>query len=163
MTLKGKRAVVTGSNSGIGLGVAVELAKAGAEVVINSFTDRDEDHALAARIAADHGVTARYADAVIHNDVIHLVEVPSTSTADITVQTREVLASIERQLTKLGSAPARILMATIYLTDLADCEAMNALWDAWIPPGSAPARACVKVAGLVDPGWRIEIALSAAR
>ena len=45
-----------------------------------------------------HGVTARYADAVIHNDVIHLVEVPSTSTADITVQTREVLASIEREL-----------------------------------------------------------------
>ena len=90
-------------------------------------------------------------------------EVPATSDADITVQTREVLASIERQLTKLGSNPARILMATIYLTDLADCAAMNAVWDAWIPPGSAPARACVKVAGLVDPGWRIEIALSAAR
>ena len=46
---------------------------------------------------------------------------------------------------------------------VADCEAMNAVWDAWVPPGSAPARACVKVAGLVDPGWRIEIALSAAR
>ena len=52
MILKGKRAVVTGSNSGIGLGVAVELAKAGAEVVINSFTDRPEDHALAAQIAS---------------------------------------------------------------------------------------------------------------
>ena len=60
MSLKGKRAVVTGSNSGIGLGVAVELARAGADVVINSFTDRPEDHALAARIAAEHGVNARY-------------------------------------------------------------------------------------------------------
>ena len=60
MTLKGKRAIVTGSNSGIGLGVAEELAKAGADVVINSFTDSPEDHALAARIAADHGVSARY-------------------------------------------------------------------------------------------------------
>ena len=58
MILKGKRAVVTGSNSGIGLGVAVELAKAGAEVVINSFTDRPEDHALAAQIAADTGANA---------------------------------------------------------------------------------------------------------
>ncbi len=58
--LNGKRAIITGSNSGIGLGIAVELARAGAEVVINSFTDRPEDHALAARIAADHGVTARY-------------------------------------------------------------------------------------------------------
>ena len=60
MDLKGKTAIVTGSNSGIGLGVAIELAKAGADVVINSFTDRPEDHALAAQIAADHGVKARY-------------------------------------------------------------------------------------------------------
>ncbi|PRD34265.1 3-hydroxybutyrate dehydrogenase [Gemmobacter lutimaris] len=60
MTLKGKRAVITGSNSGIGLGAAIELAKAGADVVINSFTDRDEDHALAAKIGADHGVKATY-------------------------------------------------------------------------------------------------------
>lgn len=60
MDLKGKTAIITGSNSGIGLGVAVELAKAGADVVLNSFTDRPEDHALAAQIAADHGVTARY-------------------------------------------------------------------------------------------------------
>lgn len=60
MDLKGKTAIITGSNSGIGLGVADELARAGINVVINSFTDRDEDHALAARIAADHGVTARY-------------------------------------------------------------------------------------------------------
>jgi 3-hydroxybutyrate dehydrogenase len=60
MDLKGKTAIITGSNSGIGLGVAEELAKAGIHVVINSFTDRNEDHALAARIAADHGVTARY-------------------------------------------------------------------------------------------------------
>ena len=60
MTLKGRTAIVTGSNSGIGLGVARELAKAGADVVLNSFTDRDEDHALAAGIGAEFGVTARY-------------------------------------------------------------------------------------------------------
>ena len=60
MSLKGKTAVVTGSNSGIGLGVVIELAKAGANVVLNSFTDRDEDHALAEKIGAEHGVVARY-------------------------------------------------------------------------------------------------------
>ena len=56
----GKTAVITGSNSGIGLGVAREMAKAGANVVLNSFTDRDEDHALAAQIAEEFGVEAKY-------------------------------------------------------------------------------------------------------
>ncbi len=60
MTMQGKTAIVTGSNSGIGLGVARELARAGADVVLNSFTNRDEDHALAAEIAAEFGVKARY-------------------------------------------------------------------------------------------------------
>jgi 3-hydroxybutyrate dehydrogenase len=58
--LKGKTAVITGSNSGIGFGVAEELARAGADVVLNSFTDRPEDHALAADLGARHGVMARY-------------------------------------------------------------------------------------------------------
>ena len=58
--LAGKVAVVTGSNSGIGLGVARAIAGAGADVVLNSFTDRDEDHALAAAMAAEFGVGVRY-------------------------------------------------------------------------------------------------------
>ncbi|GLS79253.1 3-hydroxybutyrate dehydrogenase [Paracoccus marinus] len=61
--LAGKTAVVTGSNSGIGLGVAHALARAGADLVINSFTDTAEDHALAEKLAAEHGVTARYVQA----------------------------------------------------------------------------------------------------
>ncbi|EAP76319.1 MULTISPECIES: 3-hydroxybutyrate dehydrogenase [Roseovarius] len=60
MSVQGKTAVVTGSNSGIGLGIATELARAGINVVLNSFTDRDEDHALAAELAKTHGVEARY-------------------------------------------------------------------------------------------------------
>ena len=60
MSLAGKTAVITGSNSGIGLGVAHELAKAGADIVLNSFTDTEADHALAADMAKVHGVTVRY-------------------------------------------------------------------------------------------------------
>jgi 3-hydroxybutyrate dehydrogenase len=60
MTLSGKTAVVTGSTSGIGLGIAEELARAGANVVLNSFTDTKEDHRLAEDIARAHGVEARY-------------------------------------------------------------------------------------------------------
>ncbi|MFC3628151.1 3-hydroxybutyrate dehydrogenase [Paracoccus angustae] len=58
--LGGKTAIVTGSNSGIGLGVAQRLAKAGADIVLNSFTDRPEDHALARNLAEEHGVSVRY-------------------------------------------------------------------------------------------------------
>jgi len=63
MSLSGKTAIVTGSNSGIGLGTARELARAGANVILNSFTDRDEDHALAAGMAKEFGVAVRYIQA----------------------------------------------------------------------------------------------------
>ncbi len=61
--LKGKTAVVTGSNSGIGLGIARAMAAAGANVVINSFTDDAADHKLAADMAAEFGVDVRYIQA----------------------------------------------------------------------------------------------------
>ena len=67
MSLQGKTAVITGSNSGIGLGIARELAKAGADIVLNSFTDNDADHALAEEIAAETGVAARYIKADMSN------------------------------------------------------------------------------------------------
>jgi 3-hydroxybutyrate dehydrogenase len=65
--LRGKRAIVTGSTSGIGLGIARALAGAGAGVVLNSFTDTDSDHALAAGIESEFGVPARYLRADMSN------------------------------------------------------------------------------------------------
>ncbi len=74
--LSGKTAVITGSNSGIGLGIAWELAEAGADIVLNSFTDNDEDHALARKIADKTGVKARYikADMSDGDDCRKLIE-----------------------------------------------------------------------------------------
>jgi len=74
--LSGKTAVITGSNSGIGLGVAWELARAGADVVLNSFTERDEDHALAREIAEETGTSARYikADMAVGEECRALIE-----------------------------------------------------------------------------------------
>ncbi len=63
MSLQGKTAVITGSTSGIGLGVARALAAQGAAVVLNSFTDDAKDHALATEIAEEFGVEARYVQA----------------------------------------------------------------------------------------------------
>jgi 3-hydroxybutyrate dehydrogenase len=63
MSVKGKTAIITGSNSGIGLGIAWELARAGVDVVLNSFTDSEEDHALAKEIADETGTKARYIQA----------------------------------------------------------------------------------------------------
>ncbi len=76
MALEGKRAIITGSNSGIGLGVAEGLACAGADIVLNSFTDRDEDHELASWLGNKHGVKARYikADMSRGNDCRALIE-----------------------------------------------------------------------------------------
>ncbi|WP_299843869.1 3-hydroxybutyrate dehydrogenase [uncultured Roseovarius sp.] len=63
MSLSGKTAIITGSNSGIGLGVATELARAGADVILNSFTDSADDHALAEKLGTEHGINARYIQA----------------------------------------------------------------------------------------------------
>src|SRR5690349_8818413 len=58
--LKGKTALVTGSTSGIGQGIAEALAGEGANIVLNGFGRADEIEALRAKIAADHGVAVRY-------------------------------------------------------------------------------------------------------
>jgi enamine deaminase RidA (YjgF/YER057c/UK114 family) len=108
-----------------------------------------------------HGTTARYSDSVVHNGTVYLVEVPASLDADITAQTQEVLTSIERLLAQAGSDKSRLLMATIYLQDMADYAAMNDVWDAWLPAGTAPARACAE-ARLANPGYRVEIVLTAA-
>jgi len=110
-----------------------------------------------------HGTTRRYSDSVVHNGTVYLVEVPSNPEGDIAAQTANLLASVDALLAQAGSDKRSLLMVSVYLADMADYDGMNAVWDAWVPPGSAPSRACLQVAGLADPGWRIEIALTAAR
>ena len=108
------------------------------------------------------GTTARYSDVVVHNGTLYTVEIPSSTATDIETQTPEVLASIDHLLAQAGSDKSKLLMATIYLSDMADLAGMNAVWDAWVPTGTAPCRACVQIATLAHSGWRIEIALTAA-
>jgi len=62
-----KTAVVTGSNSGIGLGIARALAAEGHNVVLNSYTDSEDDHGLAREIAETHGNRTAYVKADLSN------------------------------------------------------------------------------------------------
>jgi len=107
------------------------------------------------------GTTRRYSDVVTHGNTVYLVEVPDTLSADIAVQTREVLAAVEKRLLLAGSSKSRLLMTTIYLRDMADYDGMNAVWDNWVPEGTAPVRACVQ-ARLANPEMRVEVVVIAA-
>ncbi|NBP36190.1 MAG: SDR family NAD(P)-dependent oxidoreductase [Betaproteobacteria bacterium] len=60
MSLKGKHALVTGSTSGIGLGIAEGLAKEGVHLVLNGFGDAAEIETLRQRLATDYGVQVIY-------------------------------------------------------------------------------------------------------
>jgi len=109
-----------------------------------------------------HGTTQRYSNAVAHGNTVYLVEVAQTPGADIATQTREVLASVERLLLQAGSDKTKLLLVTLYLREMADYAAMNAVWDEWVPAGTAPARACIE-AKLANSDYRIEAVVVAAR
>ncbi len=110
-----------------------------------------------------HGVATRYSEAAVFNRVVYLAGmVPERGDTDIGGQTEDVLAQVAQRLAEAGSDKSRILRAQIYLSDIADITAMNAVWDAWVVPGAAPPRATVQAA-LANPAYKIEIVVTAAQ
>jgi enamine deaminase RidA (YjgF/YER057c/UK114 family) len=103
---------------------------------------------------------AQWSDAVVHNGTAYFVEVPESGT-DITSQSQAVFAQAERTLALAGSDKSRLLIATIYLKHMSDRAAFNAVWQAWLPEGCAPARVCVS-AEMASPDYMLEIAFTAA-
>jgi 3-hydroxybutyrate dehydrogenase len=127
MSLSGKTAVITGSNSGIGLGIAREMAKAGADVVLNSYSDRDEDHALAADIASEFGVNARYigADMSKADDCRRLIT--DAGTCDILINNAGIqhVAPIDEFPTSKWDAIIAINMSSAFHTTAAALPMMR--------------------------------------
>ncbi|MCW7536383.1 RidA family protein [Aquabacterium sp. A7-Y] len=107
-------------------------------------------------------VGPRLSEMAVHNGTVWLAgQVPDNETLDIRGQTAEVLGMVDRLLAEAGTDKRHMLMAQIFLADLADFAGMNEVWDAWVPAGHAPPRATVQAA-LARPGWRIEVVVTAA-
>jgi len=107
-------------------------------------------------------VGPRLSEAAIHNGVVYLAgQIAEDATQNIDGQAREVLGHVDRLLAEAGSDKSRILMCQIYLADIKDIAAMNAIWDAWVPVGHTPPRATVQ-ALLARPELLIEVVVTAA-
>ncbi|RMD64738.1 MAG: RidA family protein [Alphaproteobacteria bacterium] len=109
-------------------------------------------------------VGTRMSQIVIHGDTVYLAgqvaeDDPGAPAAD---QMRNILARIDGLLAEAGSDKSKLLSATIWLADIRDYDAINEVWDAWVPEGCAPARACVE-AKLAFTKYIVEVGIIAAR
>ena len=104
--------------------------------------------------------SARMSKIVKHNGVAYICGQVGEGDS-VTAQTEECLRRVDALLTEAGSDRTRILQAIIWVADMADFAEMNAVWDAWVPEGHAPARACGE-AKLARDVLKVEIIVTAA-
>ncbi|WP_194436869.1 RidA family protein [Vibrio fluminensis] len=99
---------------------------------------------------------------VKHNGTIYLCgQVCADATKGITEQTQTMLDKVDTLLEQAGSSREHMLSATVYIKDMQHFAEMNAVWDAWVPAGHAPARACVQ-ASMAREELLVEISVVAA-
>jgi enamine deaminase RidA (YjgF/YER057c/UK114 family) len=107
-------------------------------------------------------VGARMSEMAVHGGLCWLAgQVAADATQNVAGQTRQVLAAIDALLARAGTDRTKIVMCQVYLADIGDFPAMNAVWDAWVPAGHTPPRATVQAA-LARPEWKIEVVVTAA-
>lgn len=107
-------------------------------------------------------VGSRLSDMAVYNGVAYLAgQVPEDDSLDITGQTEQVLAIIDGLLQKAGTNKSRILMAQIFVANMAEFPGMNKAWDAWVADGNAPPRATIE-SRLANPNFKVEIVVTAA-
>jgi enamine deaminase RidA (YjgF/YER057c/UK114 family) len=99
--------------------------------------------------------------AVAFGPLVWAVAVSPDKGGDMAAQTRAALAVIDQALGDAGTSKQHLLQATVYITDMNDKAAMDAVWTEWVAPNGWPQRACVQVG--LSPGTRVEIAVVAAR
>lgn len=89
-------------------------------------------------------------------------QISDDRTLDLEGQTRNILAKLDDMLAEAGSDRGRIVSAMIWLSDIRNRHAVNAIWDDWVPAGAAPARACVE-ARLAESSDLVEIQIVAVK
>ena len=104
---------------------------------------------------------ARWSDVTVFKGIAHFVEVPEDASQDLAGQVSQVFSQAEASLASVASDKSQLLSVTIYVTDFAHLDTLNMAWEAWLPVGCAPSRACVKVE-LANPAYLLEIAFVAA-
>lgn len=112
-------------------------------------------------IARHHG-GPRMSQIVTHNGTIYLAGQVGNPKDDVAAQTKTCLDQIDTLLAEAGSDKTRILQAVIWMADMTDFAAMNTVWDAWVPQGHTPARACGE-AKLATPEYLVEFIITAAQ
>ncbi|MCC7273664.1 MAG: RidA family protein [Alphaproteobacteria bacterium] len=109
-----------------------------------------------------HQTGPRMSRVVVHAGTVYLAGMTADDPAlPIEGQTRQVLDKIDRHLAMAGTDKSRLLTASIWLADIALWARMNTVWDAWVVPGHAPARATVE-SRLAGPTHLVEIMVVAA-
>ena len=103
----------------------------------------------------------RMSQAVVHKDVAYLAGQVGDPAKDVAGQTQDCLDRVDALLKQVGTDRDHILTAQIWLADMADFAAMNAVWDKWVPQGHAPARATGE-AKLAAPEYKVEVIVTAA-
>ncbi len=102
----------------------------------------------------------RMSKIVKHNGTIYLCGQVGAGES-VTEQTTDCLGRIDALLKEAGSDREHILQAVVWLSDMVHFAEMNAVWDAWVPQGHAPARACGE-AKLAREALKVEIIITAA-
>ena len=110
---------------------------------------------------ARHSPGPRMSQAVVHGNTVYLAGQVSADSDTVKGQTEQVLKKIDALLAAAGTSKAKLLSATIYITDMRNFADMNAVWDAWVDPQNTPARATVQAA-LANPKMQVEISVTAA-
>lgn len=103
---------------------------------------------------------ARSSKIVKHGGVVYLSGQVGEG-VDVTAQTQDCLSRVDALLIEAGSDREHILQAVVWLADMADFAEMNLVWNAWVPEGFAPARACGE-AKLAREVLKVEIIVTAA-